>query len=408
MSWDQSAASSELRLIAACVAEVAARQTGRCDAALAAGGPDWIRFLTLALQHNVAGIAAAALAPLPPDRVPAAVVASLAMHRRHIGERNRAALAEQRRLADALHTEGIPSLPLKGAWLGLRAYRDLTARPSQDLDFLVPAAAVAPMLPVLARCGYDVATGLSPRQLQATIRDDCEFMFPRQDRRFVIEPHWAYVPRNLALQVDMDAVWHRHRPVTLDGTTLRTLAPEDEFAMLCIHGGKEEWSRLKWLADLAAFVVASPGIDWAVVAAHARAIGGRRIIALGVLLLHEVLAMRTPLLKHAMLDDAVRRVATEVQRRIGVAAATRGVGVPAAVHTISGTRLRLRERRRDQLRYVVRTIVTPRRIHFSLVPLPDALHLLYVVVKPGIDYVLHPLSQIGKRLRRRMRLAAER
>ncbi len=309
---------------------------------------------------------------------------------------------------NALDAEGIPGVPLKGAWLCLRAYRDLAVRPSRDIDFLVPAAAVAPMLPVLERCGYAVATGLSAWQLQATIRDDCEFMFPRQDRRFVIEPHWAFVPRNLALAIDMGGIWQRVRPVTVGEETYRTLGPEDELIMLCIHGGKEEWPRLKWPADLAAFVTASPDLDWPVVAERARQMGVRRIVELGVLLLHQAFAIRTPLLEQSMRDPAVRHFAAEVPRRMGAAAAARGVGVPVDVHKISRTRLRLRERRLDQLRYVVRTITTPRRIHFTLVPLPDPLHPLYVVVKLGIDYMLLPIWLIGKRLLRRTGLPAER
>jgi hypothetical protein len=408
MPWDQSSASRELRLIAACIAAVAARQAGGCEAVLEAGDPDWILFLTLALEHNIGGIVAAALASLPVGRVPSAVITALAVHRRHTGEHNRAALDEQRRLLDMLDANGIPAVPMKGAWLCLRAYQDLTMRPSQDIDFLVPAASVAPLLPLLQRAGYDVATGLSPRQLQATIRNDCEFMFPRQDRRFVIEPHWAYVPRNLELPIDMAALWQRQTWVTIGSETYRTLESEDELILLCVHGGKEEWARLKWLADLAAFVTASPGLDWPVVAERARQMGARRIVGLGVLLLHEALAIRTPLLEQAMRDPVVRHLATEVRSRIAAAATARGVGVPVAVYTISRMRLRLRERRLDQLRYLIRTIVTPRRIHFTLVPLPDPLHPLYVVVKVGIDYVLRPVWLIAKRLLRRTGQSAKR
>jgi len=401
-SADQSAAAPELRLIAACIAAVVAGQAGRCEVVLEAGEPDWILFLTLALNHNVAGIVAVALASLPEGRVPKAVLATLAMHRRHTGERNRAALDEQRRVLDALDAAGIPGVPLKGAWLCLRAYRDLSVRPSRDLDFLVPAACVAPALPVLERCGYDVATGLSARQLQATIRDDCEFMFTRPDRRFVIEPHWAYVPRNLALGIDMGGIWQRLRPMTVDGQTYRTLSPEDELILLCLHGGKEEWARLKWLADLAAFVTASPGLDWSTVAERAHREGVRRPVGLAVVLLHQVFALRTGLLEQSMRDPAIPRLAAMLLRRIEVAAAARNVGTAAAVHEVSRIRLMLLDRRLDRMRYVVRTLTTPRRIHFTLVPLPDRLHPLYVMVKLGIDNVLHPIWLIIKRLLRRI------
>ncbi len=225
-------------------------------------------------------------------------------------------------------------------------------------------------------------------------------MFPRQDRRFVIEPHWAFVPRNLAMAIDIAAVWQRAKRVTIGEDSFRTLAAEDEFLLLCIHGGKEEWARFKWLADLAAFVVAFPDLDWSAVQQHARPMGIHRIVDLGVLLLHQAFSIRTPLLEPAMRDPAVQCAAAEVLRRIEVAAAARTVGVPAAVYTLSRMRLVLRERRIDRLRYVVRTIATPRRIHFALVPLPDPLHSLYIPVKLAIDYVLHPIRSFGRRLAR--------
>jgi hypothetical protein len=406
--WDQSSAARELRLIAACIDTVIKSHPGRYETVLDLGEPDWILFLTLALEHNVASIVAAALAGLPADRVPQAVLATLAVHRRHTDARNRAALDEQRRLLDALGAAGVPGVPLKGAWLCLRTYRDIAARPSRDLDFLVPAASVARALPVLERCGYEVATGLSARQFRATLRDDCEFMFPRQDRRFVIEPHWAYVPRNLAMDMDMDGIWRRVGPVTVGEATYPTLGAEDEVILLCVHGGKEEWARLKWLADLAAFVAASPGLDWSVVAARAREAGVLRSVLLGVLLLHQVFSVRTKLAEQSERDPVVRRLAAELLRRIGTAAAARRVSVPADVHRLSWTRMKLRERTADQLRYVVRTIVTPRRMHFILVPLPVCLHSLYFAVKVGIDYMVLPIWLIGKRALHRMGLVGGR
>ena len=225
--WCRSNVSIELRLIAACIATETAGQDGACAAVLADGRPDWILFLTLALEHNVGGLAAAALAALPAAQGPTAVVAALSAHGRHTARINNDALEEQRRILDALAAAAIPGVPLKGAWLCQRAYRDLSVRPSRDIDFLVPVAAVERMLPVLEACGYVVATDLTPRQRQAEIDDNCEFTFPRQDRRFVIEPHWDFAPRHLALALDMDGIWQRVQPVTVAGMTFPTLAAED-------------------------------------------------------------------------------------------------------------------------------------------------------------------------------------
>ena len=39
-----------------------------------------------------------------------------------------------------------------------------------------------------------------------------------------------------------------------DGAVIRTLNDDDLFAYLCVHGAGHHWSRLKWLADLNAFI----------------------------------------------------------------------------------------------------------------------------------------------------------
>jgi hypothetical protein len=52
---------------------------------------------------------------------------------------------------------------------------------------------------------------------------------------------------------------------------------------------------------------------------------------------------------------------------------------------------RFRLSRRDRLRYVLRTVATPRTIHFKMVRLPPALFFLYVPLKLGHDYVAQPL-----------------
>lgn len=128
----------------------------------------------------------------------------------------------------------------------------------------------------------------------------------------------------------------------------------------------------------------------------------RRCVELGALLLHQAFAIATPLLEQSTRDQTVRHVAAEVPRRMAVAAAVRGVGVPVDVHKVSRLRLRLRlhDRALNRLRYMVRTIITSRRMHFTLVPLPAPLHPLYFVVKLGLDYVVLPIWLTARRLRR--------
>jgi hypothetical protein len=57
-----------------------------------------------------------------------------------------------------------------------------------------------------------------------------------------------------------------------DGLVVRTLASDDLFAYLCVHGAYHFWSRLKWLADLNA-LLAARGADLRRLYRHAQTIG---------------------------------------------------------------------------------------------------------------------------------------
>jgi hypothetical protein len=397
----------ELRLIAACIRQSILPRPDACLHVLAEGAPDWILFLTLALEHNVAGLVAAGLTCLPEGCVPPVVQAALAEHQRHCMDANRAALHELGRLVSAMDAEGIASAPLKGPWLSLRAYGHLWARPSRDLDLFIQPQSVTAALRVLDGCGYDTDARFPPRYMQAVIADDCELLCVARDGGFLVEPHWAYVPRNLALRLDLRGVWRRMQRQAADGNAFLTFCVEDELIMLCVHGGKEEWARLKWLADLGALIQATPSVDWQVLAERAGREGVGRLVNVGVLVLHRVLEIEVPLLGVARRDPAAVRITRDVLCGIQIAAARRGVRQPVPVHAFSSMRARLLERRVDRLRYWVRTTITPRQTHYYLVPLPVSLHSLYVVVKPCLDYALLPLWLVGRRLLvRRPRAAA--
>lgn len=397
LPWMQEGRAIELRLLQACIAATFSDQREACQIVLAAGRPNWIHFLTLALEHHTGGIAAKALSTLPADIVPPPVMQALTLHARHTAELNRAALQEQQHIQRTIEQAGLRCAPLKSAWLCLRAYGDLSARPSRDLDFLLLRSEVRPALNALASCGYDVDTGLTPRQFDAELRNNCEFQLWRKDRAFTIEPHWDIAPRNLALAIDMAAIWRRVRPMALEGMTFPTLSPEDEFILLCLHGGKEEWVRLKWLMDLAAFVATVPELDWQIIADRAQEGRVMRFVLLGVGLLDRFLAIRTPLSDRAALDRAANELALDIAAKMQLAATlSRGVAEASDIYMLSPTRMRLRERRRDRMRFVWRSLVTPRRMHYQMIRLPASLHGGYFVVKIVHDFILLPVWLLTK------------
>src|SRR6185503_8385880 len=108
----------------------------------------------------------------------------------------------------------------------------------------------------------------------------------------VLELHTAFVDSARMLgAVDIHAA---RQPVALPGNiVLDTLARDELFAYLAVHGATHAWSRLKWLADIAAFAAREPE---AVETLYRRsvALGAGRSGGQALLLAHDLLALPVP------------------------------------------------------------------------------------------------------------------
>jgi hypothetical protein len=129
-------------------------------------------------------------------------------------------------------------------------------------------------------------------------------------------------------------------------TPVRSLAPEDLLLILCVHGAKHYWSRLGWICDVAALLRASPQLGWKRVIEQACQLGGKRMLALGLYLAHELLGASLPevVWRWVQTDDVVPWLATQVRLRLFAVTAS-----PPAAWDHPAFYLGLRERMRDRL-----------------------------------------------------------
>ena len=352
----------------------------------------WIAFLTLALEHHVGGLVLAGLRRMPQVVVPPAVTEQLARHSEDILQQRRDGLAELRRVVHELARGNIAVIPLKGPALRQRLFAETAAGPSRDLDLLIRPQEIQAALAVLARCGYHGEAGFSPRQSRALLELKGQDLLHRDDGRFVIEPHVAIVPSNLGLRIDHQMMWQRSRR----GDPFRLLKPEDEFLLLAVHGSKEGWTRLKWLADLAALLLREPDIDWAEVFALAHRQRARRMVELSLLVLAETFALELPPAARIGFEPRLRAM-TE---RIGACWERPGDASPygsASVFELSRMRRRLCDDPAARFSYLLRTLTTPRESHYRMVKLPDWIFPAYYIVKVAHDYVLWPIWTLAKR-----------
>lgn len=243
--------SPEFRLLAA-----ALRPSGQAEAPTAfmeasAGDLDWGLVLRLAERHRVVpGLAATV------DRTGLDVPAP------H-GDRLRDGLAlaafhelalagTTKRIVGGLTDAGIAVGVLKGVPLSLAIHGRLGLRISRDIDLIVAPDVVPRALEILEKEGFRPMTPVSNDRLSTLIRHRKDIELIGHQSGHIVELHWRLFD-NPHLMPIRGASAFTSMPLPLDFSCL-TLPGRTNLLYLANHGAQHAWSRLKWLADLAALL----------------------------------------------------------------------------------------------------------------------------------------------------------
>jgi len=289
------AETAEFRLAAACCRWPPSPARDAAVRSAAAAVTDWDRFAQLAIaRHRVAVLvrdallSAGVIVPLP-------IAENLTRRAQRIARRNMGLATETVRLQRAFDAAGIAAVALKGVAVGQLAYGSFAAKHTKDIDFLVPPERAEEAMQLLKRENYRLkypAADLSTSQRRAIIRYNRQFGFVHRSDRLLVEPHW-YAAANPLLLQGIDAYSATQNVVLSEGNSVRTLATEDLFAYLCVHGARHAWSRLKWLADLNA-LIRTNGADPERLYRHAHSRGAGICAGLALLLCHRLFDLSLP------------------------------------------------------------------------------------------------------------------
>lgn len=395
-------------LLATARAALDSAQRARLLAAVARG-PDWHALTVAALAHGTAPFLCHHLLATVQEALPEDWAAAAVMHRDAARAAHGKAVTELLALLAALDRAGIPALTFKGPALAAQAYGDAAAplRPSRDLDLLIRVRDLERCAAVLAGLGYrSPAADLRPPLLAAHRAQSGQDIFLAEgDAALPVEPHWEFAPRSFGTRLDPDGLWPRAVSVDLAGQgAARTLAPEDAMLVAGLHGTKEQWARLVWVADVAALLGRHGGtFDWDRVLERARAAGLHRMVLLAVALAEDLLGAGPlpPELRRAMAADAAcPALVREVRDRLRPSAAIRAE--PSVFH-LSRFIWRAHDDLPARLRYLAATLTAVRPQHFRMLDLPASLSFAYPAVKIAHDYLARPLWLAGKGILRGVR-----
>jgi hypothetical protein len=340
---------------------------------------DWDFVLSEATENSVGPLLEMNLRAVVPDAAPAVAMERLKITCRANTVRCLFLAAELHKILELFRTAGIVAIPYKGPVLAEQAYGNLTLRDFDDLDIILPQRDLQKAHEVMLGLGYRARFPWILSKDSKTALVPGEYNYRDEKRRAVVELHTELTLRHFPVAPDIDRFAQRMVKVTVAGQEVPTLAPEDLLSALCVHGSKDFWERISWIADVAELIQRQTGFDWDRVFQTAESLRAERMLHLGLALANDLLQASMPEeIRERVRDDAE---AVAVAREVGERTLSRNLSGVGA-----GKRMRFRRRMVRGIlagwRYSLRLAVIPAEEDWEMVQLPRLLAPLYLALRP--------------------------
>lgn len=276
---------------------------------------DFASLLQLAEKHRVTGLLASRLEKFSREHLPAE-----ALH--HLREVRRSQLlvslgmtAELLAVLQKFQNVKIEALAIKGPALSVQAYGDPGMRQFGDLDFLLRDRDIYRASEIMNENGYEENVSLAAIKAG---KIPGEYVFRRSPNKLLVELHTEFTLRYFPRTVDIEGLFKRQIRVGIDAHEVPALSPEDELVMICVHGAKDLWERLLWIADVAGFSTRQKNLDWDRAYDLAKDLGVARMLSSGLQLSRDLLGAPLPekiaadLRKDASAEKLARQIASWV------------------------------------------------------------------------------------------------
>ncbi|MGB5054969.1 MAG: nucleotidyltransferase family protein, partial [Nitrospirales bacterium] len=336
--------------------------------------------------HGVMPLLYRSLQATCPEEIPPATLDELRDSFRTNLVRNEILARELLTLLDLLRAQGISAISFKGPTLAISAYGHLSLRQFGDLDLFVPKCDLLRVCEVLVSQGYRANDQVHHRPGGDPLRAKYH-SFVGQDGLVRVDVQWMIAASTFSFHLDHEDWRASLVPISMTGMSIFIFSPEVVLLILCVHGSKHLWTKLQWLCDVAELLRAYPKLDWERVNDYASRLGSQRMLALGGLVAHDLLGttLSTEVLERLKKDKVAQLLVGQLRSQLFMEGdTTAGAIEPSFFY------LQMRERWRDQVRYVFRLCVARDPIITGRASrsLPLSLTFLY--------YLLWPILFVGK------------
>jgi hypothetical protein len=337
---------------------------------------NWAYLIQTAAHHGVMPLLYCSLNTTCPEAVPKAILSQLRNHFHSNAFRNLFLTKELLLLLNLFESNGIKAIPFKGSVLAAWVYGNLALRQFGDLDILVSRQDYLKTKNLLISQGY----------YELPLNLNWEAQMVHEKSRVNVDLHWGITPIERPFKFNFERLWSRLEPVSLAGTTVKSLSSEDLLLILCVQIARNCWEQneqLSQICDISELLRVHPAMDWEHVIKQASKLGGKRMLFFGLLLASSLLGTALPkeISPTVQADAVVKALVEQVCSRL--------LSAEYEVRNELEEKrfyLQVRERLQDKLPYFLgrwlyfRIVPTPQ--DWAFLALPDSLSSLYYLVKP--------------------------
>jgi hypothetical protein len=276
--------------------------------------------------------------------------------------------------------QGINALPYKGPVLAMQAYEDVSLRQFNDVDVVLRQRDMAKAHQAMLQLGYAAkfpglfsSAGFDAEMIPG------EYKYHSEARGAIVELHTESTLRHFPVPLDFDDVYSRSALVKLSGHEVRTFCPEDTLIAICVHGTKDLWERLSWIADIAGMLESGSTLNWREIQLRAEVLRVERMVNVGLALAAGVLDATIPgdIAANADEDHVARVIANRLAGNL-LSFDCEAIGARERFHL----RRRLVGGTLAGWRYASRLTMAPAEEDWNALRLPRSLAPLYALLRP--------------------------
>jgi len=342
---------------------------------------DWQRLIELTERHRVQALTHSGLSRHAPGQVPEKVLQQLKERSQRCRMQALLNAAELTRLSRLFADNNIRVMPLKGVALSLRLFGDVGIRQARDLDLLIQPHDLDRACRILEAEGYRnnaINFTMTAKQQRSFIRHFHHFEFVHSTG-LCVELHWNLYAWPTE---QVESLWRESLADDFAGAALQHMDDDTLLLMLCDHGAKHAWFRLKWLSDIVMLLMEDRPQGWESLIARAEELDLKRTLAQAALLVRWIYGIP--------LAEELATVIREEKRCAALCKpALEGLQKGAADLESFGKRMEGLQavlqiwQRRPSLSW--RTVLMPiltQPADYRDFPLPDSLFWLYIPLRP--------------------------